>query len=213
MLAHRPSSVTREAGPERASATHSFSIAPSPHCPIAPLQGCSPVQIATFPDSPRPKWRRVIAALGNFDGLHRGHMKLIEQVRPAGRRAVGTPVAMIFEPHPPRVLRPDKAPPLLMTIDQKIEGFERAGLRGRRRRPVHARSVTVGTRDVCRDGARSTGWAFPKSGSGRIFCSAAIARARSRCSGRSAKIEGSAPRRSIRSGTRTSSCRARASGT
>jgi riboflavin kinase / FMN adenylyltransferase len=88
------------------------------------------MQIATFPDSPRPKWRRVIAALGNFDGLHRGHMKLIEQVRRRAGERSGTPVAMIFEPHPPRVLRPDKAPPLLMTIDQKIEGFERAGLRG-----------------------------------------------------------------------------------
>lgn len=88
------------------------------------------MQIATFPDSPRPMWRRVIAALGNFDGLHRGHMKLIEQVRRRAGERAGTPVAMIFDPHPPRVLRPDKAPPLLMTIDQKLQGFERAGLRG-----------------------------------------------------------------------------------
>ena len=35
---------------------------------------------------------------------------------------------MIFDPHPPRVLRPDKAPPLLMTLEQKLEAFERAGL-------------------------------------------------------------------------------------
>jgi riboflavin kinase/FMN adenylyltransferase len=88
------------------------------------------IQTVTFPDSPRPKWRKVIAALGNFDGLHRGHIKLIEQVRRRAGERSGTPVAMIFDPHPPRVLRPDKAPPLLMTIEQKIEGFERAGLRG-----------------------------------------------------------------------------------
>jgi riboflavin kinase/FMN adenylyltransferase len=35
---------------------------------------------------------------------------------------------MIFDPHPPRVLRPDKAPPLLMTLEQKLEAFERAGV-------------------------------------------------------------------------------------
>jgi riboflavin kinase/FMN adenylyltransferase len=39
-------------------------------------------------------------------------------------------VATIFDPHPPQVLRPDKAPPLLMTLPQKLEAFERAGLRG-----------------------------------------------------------------------------------
>ena len=35
---------------------------------------------------------------------------------------------MTFDPHPPRVIRPDKAPPLLMTLDQKIEAFTRAGV-------------------------------------------------------------------------------------
>ena len=88
------------------------------------------MQVTIYPDSPPPRWREPIAALGNFDGLHRGHLKLLERVRrEAGERA-GTPVAMIFDPHPPRVLRPDKAPPLLMTLDQKLEGLERAGLQG-----------------------------------------------------------------------------------
>jgi riboflavin kinase/FMN adenylyltransferase len=71
-----------------------------------------------------------VAALGNFDGLHRGHLKVIERVRIQAAEWSGTPVAMIFDPHPPRVLRPDKAPPLLMTLDQKLEGFERAGIQG-----------------------------------------------------------------------------------
>ena len=69
-----------------------------------------------------------MVALGNFDGLHRGHQKLVDEVRRQARERHGTSVAMVFDPHPPRVLRADKAPPLIMTLDQKIEAFERAGL-------------------------------------------------------------------------------------
>jgi riboflavin kinase/FMN adenylyltransferase len=86
------------------------------------------VQIITFPDAPSPNWRDPIAALGNFDGMHRGHMRLLERVRRQAGERGGTPVAVTFDPHPPRVLRPDKAPPLLMTLDQKLEAFERAGM-------------------------------------------------------------------------------------
>jgi riboflavin kinase/FMN adenylyltransferase len=88
------------------------------------------VQIVTFPDAPRPKWPYPVVALGNFDGLHRGHQQLIDGVRRHARERAGTSVAMVFDPHPPRVLRPDKAPPLLMTLDQKLDAFERAGLDG-----------------------------------------------------------------------------------
>jgi len=40
----------------------------------------------------------------------------------------GTPMAMTFDPHPPRVVRPDKAPPLLMTKAQRLEALHRAGI-------------------------------------------------------------------------------------
>lgn len=88
------------------------------------------MHISRFPGSPRPKWPAPVVALGNFDGLHRGHLKLVEQVRRRAGERSGTPAAMIFDPHPPKVLRPDKALPLLMTLDQKIEAFGRAGLQG-----------------------------------------------------------------------------------
>ena len=86
--------------------------------------------IAHFPDDAPVRWHNPVLALGNFDGLHRGHMKIIDRVRQRAGERGGTPAAMTFEPHPPRVLRPDKAPPLLMTKDQKIESLTRSGMQG-----------------------------------------------------------------------------------
>jgi len=82
-----------------------------------------------FPDDPRPSWLvHPVIALGNFDGLHRGHLKIIERVKRGAAEHGGTPMAMTFDPHPPRVVRPDKAPPLLMTKEQRIEALHRAGV-------------------------------------------------------------------------------------
>ncbi len=69
-------------------------------------------------------------ALGNFDGLHRGHTKIIERVRRVATERAATAVVMTFDPHPPRIVRPDKAPPLLMTKRQRLEALERAGVDG-----------------------------------------------------------------------------------
>jgi riboflavin kinase / FMN adenylyltransferase len=83
-----------------------------------------------FPDDPSPRWTTPVLALGNFDGLHRGHMKIIDRVRRRAGERGGTPAAMTFDPHPSRVLRPDKAPPLLMTTMQKLDALGKAGMQG-----------------------------------------------------------------------------------
>ena len=88
------------------------------------------MNLAHFPDDPPPRWHQPVLALGNFDGLHRGHMKIIDRVRRRAGERGGTPAAMTFDPHPSRVLRPDKAPPLLMTKEQKIEALARSGMQG-----------------------------------------------------------------------------------
>ena len=59
-----------------------------------------------FPDDQRPKWPTPIVALGNFDGVHRGHQKLLERVKRSAVEQGGTAVALTFEPHPSLVLRP-----------------------------------------------------------------------------------------------------------
>ena len=82
-----------------------------------------------FPADPRPPWLvHPVLALGNFDGLHRGHLKIIERVRRGAGEHGGTPMAMTFDPHPPRVLRPDKAPKLLMTKAQRLASLHSAGI-------------------------------------------------------------------------------------
>ena len=69
-------------------------------------------------------------ALGNFDGVHRGHQKILDRLRRVASERGATPVVMTFDPHPPRVVRPDKAPPLLMTKAQRLEAIADAGVQG-----------------------------------------------------------------------------------
>ncbi len=89
------------------------------------------MEVIHFPDDPRPvRWVNPVLALGNFDGLHRGHQKIIERVRRSAADRGGVGVVLTFDPHPPRVVRPDKAPPLLMTMPQKLAAIERAGAHG-----------------------------------------------------------------------------------
>jgi riboflavin kinase/FMN adenylyltransferase len=89
------------------------------------------MDVARFPDDPRPaRWHKPVLALGNFDGLHRGHTKIIERVRRVAAERGSTSLVLTFDPHPPRIVRPDKAPPILMTLDQKLEALERAGIQG-----------------------------------------------------------------------------------
>src|SRR5512132_841394 len=57
-------------------------------------------------------------------------MKIIDRVRRRAGERGGTPAAMTFDPHPPRIVRPDKAPPLLMTTAQRLEALDRAGMHG-----------------------------------------------------------------------------------
>lgn len=89
------------------------------------------VDVIRFPDDPRPvHWTNPVLALGNFDGLHRGHTKIIERVKRRAAERAGTSVVMTFDPHPPRIVRPDKAPPLLMTTEQRLEAIAAAGVQG-----------------------------------------------------------------------------------
>ena len=88
------------------------------------------MNVARFPDDPPVRWHQPVIALGNFDGLHRGHRKILDRMKRVADERGATSVIMTFDPHPPRVVRPDKAPPLLMTKAQKLEAIAEAGAQG-----------------------------------------------------------------------------------
>ena len=68
-----------------------------------------------------------VLSVGNFDGVHLGHRRIIDTARSfAGGRA---PVALVtFEPHPLTVLRPDNVPPRLTPLEYKNELLAQAGV-------------------------------------------------------------------------------------
>jgi riboflavin kinase/FMN adenylyltransferase len=89
------------------------------------------VDVIRYPDAERPaSWREPVIALGNFDGLHRGHMAIIERVVASAGRAGRTAALLTFDPHPRRVTGSEHAPRLLMTTRGKLEALESSGLDG-----------------------------------------------------------------------------------
>ena len=69
-----------------------------------------------------------VLTIGNFDGVHLGHRALFNQVKTLAVQANGTSMVLTFEPHPMRVLREDKNPPLITLYYQKIGLIEAMGL-------------------------------------------------------------------------------------
>lgn len=69
----------------------------------------------------RRDYPRLVIGLGNFDGVHLGHRELIVKMVERARRLGGVPGIFTFHPHPVSVLRPEHAPPLLLTQENKEE--------------------------------------------------------------------------------------------
>jgi riboflavin kinase/FMN adenylyltransferase len=69
-----------------------------------------------------------VLALGNFDGVHRGHQAIFHHVIACAQAIGGTSMVFTFEPHPLQILAPEKAPPLLTTYEQKMRLIAALGI-------------------------------------------------------------------------------------
>ena len=66
----------------------------------------------------------VVAAIGNFDGVHTGHQNLIKLLR-AKANSLNLPLLLIlFEPQPREYFQNDKAPPRISSLREKLEVFK-----------------------------------------------------------------------------------------
>jgi riboflavin kinase/FMN adenylyltransferase len=102
-----------------------------------------------------PEVRGASVALGNFDGVHRGHRLVIAEAAKAARE-LKAPLGVIrFTPHPASLLRPDDEPYLLMTPAQQARALEALGVEVLYDLPfdqISALSEEEFARDVLKDG-------------------------------------------------------------
>jgi len=70
-----------------------------------------------------------VVTLGNFDGVHLGHQKIFKRVMEEASRLHGEGIVITFEPHPLKVLAPEKFLPLLTPFRKKMMFIEASGIR------------------------------------------------------------------------------------
>lgn len=69
-----------------------------------------------------------IASVGNFDGVHRAHRRVVSELVRRAREIGGSSIVVTFDPHPMRVLRPDIAQRLLTPLPVKLRLLEETGV-------------------------------------------------------------------------------------
>lgn len=72
--------------------------------------------------------RKPVLTIGNFDGVHRGHLALFERVKIRARTIGGVSVVMTFQPHPIKIMKPEKAPLLITPTQQKLALIAQAAI-------------------------------------------------------------------------------------
>ncbi len=89
--------------------------------------------LADLPDD----LRHGAVTIGNFDGVHRGHARLVERLLATSKVLGGPSIVFTFDPHPVRLLRPESAPPPLTWTDRKAQLLDELGVTAIIAYPTH----------------------------------------------------------------------------
>ncbi len=69
-----------------------------------------------------------VLTIGNFDGVHKGHLALFDKVKTLASGINGQSVVMTFEPHPVKIVKPGNGPSLITPVEQKLKLIHEAGI-------------------------------------------------------------------------------------
>ena len=86
------------------------------------------MNVCFYPELELGSTERPVVTLGNFDGVHLGHQRIMKLLTERGAILRVPTVAVTFEPHPMSVLRPEAAPKRILTPDQKREVLGKMGI-------------------------------------------------------------------------------------
>jgi riboflavin kinase / FMN adenylyltransferase len=88
-----------------------------------------------------------VAAIGNFDGVHLGHRRILSAVAEEARLAGARAVAITFDPHPEQFLRPQQAPQLLTPLPERLRLLAGTGIDAIALLPFDAGLANLAARD------------------------------------------------------------------
>jgi riboflavin kinase / FMN adenylyltransferase len=88
-----------------------------------------------------------VLTIGNFDGVHKGHLSLFDKVKERAGLIGGQSALMTFEPHPLKVMKPGNGPPLITPTSQKLELISETGIEVIFCLPFTVQFATVSARD------------------------------------------------------------------
>jgi riboflavin kinase/FMN adenylyltransferase len=87
-----------------------------------------PMEVIHGIDKIKRKFNNPVITIGNFDGVHIGHLSLFQRVKDLAETMGGESIIITFYPHPIKVLFPSNGPPLITTHEQKVHLIEEAGI-------------------------------------------------------------------------------------